>query len=193
MLPSPENSNMAVLAALQSRCDNTCELCSTAPPVSGFAVSPKEEGDAAHEVAVCAACAGRIEKADTTDYWRCLEGAIWNPEPAVQALSYRLLHRCGADWSEQILHSVDWDEAVVDWAMSAFQQADQHLDAFGNKLENGDTVVLTENLNVKGTSFSAPKGTVVKKIRLVHDNTDQIEGKINEQTIVILTKFVRKS
>jgi protein PhnA len=68
-----------------------------------------------------------------------------------------------------------------------------HLDAFGNTLENGDTVVLTQALDVKGTSFSAPKGTVVKKIRLVHDQSDQIEGKINEQTIVILTKFVKKN
>ncbi|MFN8277109.1 MAG: PhnA domain-containing protein [Chitinophagales bacterium] len=184
---------MSVSVSLQSRCDNTCELCSSAPPVSGFAVSPKEDGVVTNEVAVCGTCNEHIEKTDTTDYWRCLEGAVWNPEPAVQALSYRLLHRCGADWAEQIIQSVDWDEAVVDWAMSAFQQVDQHLDAFGNKLENGYTVVLTENLNVKGTSFSAPKGTVVKKIRLVHDNTDQIEGKINEQTIVILTKFVRKS
>jgi protein PhnA len=39
----------------------------------------------------------------------------------------------------------------------------------------------------------APKGTIVKKIKLVHDNTEQIEGKVNEQTIVILTKFVKKA
>ena len=77
--------------------------------------------------------------------------------------------------------------------MSAFEVPDVHTDAFGNVLESGDTVVLTEQLNVKGTSFSASKGTVVKKIKLVHDNHEQIEGKINDQTIVILTKFVKKS
>ena len=60
-------------------------------------------------------------------------------------------------------------------------------------LNNGDTVVLTQQLNVKGASFMAPKGTIVRKIRLVPDNAEQIEGKINDQTIVILTKFVRKS
>jgi protein PhnA len=38
----------------------------------------------------------------------------------------------------------------------------------------------------------APKGTIVRKIHLVADNNEQIEGKVNEQTIVILTKFVRK-
>lgn len=77
--------------------------------------------------------------------------------------------------------------------MSAFELADEHRDAFGNKLENGDTIVLTQALNVKGTSFSAAKGTVVKKIRLVPSDTAQIEGKINDQTIVILTKYVKKN
>ena len=36
------------------------------------------------------------------------------------------------------------------------------------------------------------KGTVVKRIKLVHDNTDHIEGKVNEQVIVILTKYTKK-
>ena len=62
-----------------------------------------------------------------------------------------------------------------------------------NILENGDAVVLTQALNVKGTNFTASKGTVVKKIKLVSDNAEQIEGKINEQTIVILCKFVKKN
>jgi protein PhnA len=35
-------------------------------------------------------------------------------------------------------------------------------------------------------------GTVVKNIRLVADNTEQIEGRIEGQMIVILTKYVRK-
>jgi protein PhnA len=52
--------------------------------------------------------------------------------------------------------------------------------------------VLTQALNAKGASFTAAKGTIVKKIRMVSDNTAQIEGRINDQTIVILTKFVKK-
>ena len=35
-------------------------------------------------------------------------------------------------------------------------------------------------------------GTVVKNIRIVEDNTEQIEGRIEGQQIVILTKYVRK-
>ena len=61
------------------------------------------------------------------------------------------------------------------------------------KPENGDTVTLTQDLNVKGTSFTAKRGAAVRRIRLVEDNPGQIEGKVNDQTIVILTKFVKKS
>jgi protein PhnA len=69
---------------------------------------------------------------------------------------------------------------------------DLHKDANGHQLQNGDTVVLTKSLDVKGSSLNAKMGTVVKNIRLVPDNTEQIEGKIEGQLIVILTKFVRK-
>jgi protein PhnA len=47
-------------------------------------------------------------------------------------------------------------------------------------------------LDVKGSSIKAPLGTVVKNIKLVKDNFEQIEGKIEGQTIVILTKYLRK-
>jgi len=94
--------------------------------------------------------------------------------------------------TSNLISSIDLDEAIIQWALSAFEMPDVHKDAFGNILHAGDSVVLTQLLNVKGTSFSASKGTVVKKIKLVNDNTEQIEGKINDQTIVILTKFVKK-
>ena len=59
-------------------------------------------------------------------------------------------------------------------------------------MQTGDTVTLTKSLDVKGTSLNAKLGTVVKNIRLVEENTEQIEGKIEGQVIVILTKYVRK-
>jgi protein PhnA len=39
--------------------------------------------------------------------------------------------------------------------------------------------------------LNAKVGTIVKNIRLVPENTEQIEGKIEGQVIVILTKYVR--
>ncbi len=185
---------MSISKILSERSQGNCELCSSEPAVHEYLVSPKTEEVAENQVAICNVCLDNIDSDSNPDHWRCLEGSIWNPEPAVQALSYRLLHKNNsAEWANDVLSSVELDEAVVQWAMSAFEVAEVHRDSFGNELANGDTVVLTQNLNVKGTSFTAPKGTVVKKIRLVPDNTEQIEGKINEQMIVILTKYTKKN
>ena len=96
-------------------------------------------------------------------------------------------------WARDIMEMVDLDESVMQCGASVYETAAVHQDAFGNVLENGDNVVLTQALKVKGTNFTAFKGTVVKKIRLVADNTGQIEGKINEQVIVILTQYVKKN
>ncbi len=65
-------------------------------------------------------------------------------------------------------------------------------DSNGNVLQTGDTIVLIKSLDVKGSTLNAKMGTVVKNIRLVPENTEQIEGKIEGQLIVILTKYVRK-
>ena len=185
---------MAISAVLSERNAGLCELCNVNAATEAYLVSPREEEVPANQVALCAECLAKMDEPNQGDYWRCLEGSIWNQEPAVQALSYRLLHMYQQEtWASEVLQSVEIDENIIQWAMSSFEVAQVHKDAFGNTLENGDTVVLTQALNVKGTSFSAAKGTVVKKIRLVADNTEQIEGKINDQTIVILAKYVKKN
>ncbi|MFT3750277.1 MAG: PhnA domain-containing protein [Agriterribacter sp.] len=184
---------MGISGMLDERCRGTCELCNNAQATTEYTVSPRKDDAIANQVALCDTCFKAIDTKDNGAYWSFLEGSIWNPEPSVQALSYRMLQSYKKeDWANDIINSVELDENTVQWAMSAFEMADVHKDAFGNILENGDNVVLTQALDVKGTSFSAPKGTVVKKIRLVQDNTGQIEGKINDQTIVILTKYVKK-
>lgn len=184
---------MTINKKLYDRSGGNCELCNSATAVHEYTVSPAPDNAIENQVAICTNCLQAIEQHNTGNYWQFLEGTIWNPEPAIQALSYRLVYACKEqDWAAGILSSVELDENTVQWALSVYEVAEVHKDAFGNTLTNGDTVVLTQGLDVKGTSFSAPKGTVVKKIRLVPDNTDQIEGKINDQTIVILTKYVKK-
>lgn len=68
-----------------------------------------------------------------------------------------------------------------------------HIDSNGVVLQAGDTVVLIKDLDVKGSSLTAKRGTAVRNIRLVHDNAEHIEGRVEGQQIVILTKFVKKS
>lgn len=183
-----------ITAALKSRNNGICELCNTETADIAYTVSPRNNDVIENEVALCNACLAALDDKNASLHWQCLAGSIWNTEPSVQALSYRILyHFKEEDWARDIMSSVELDESVINWAMTAFEQKAVHLDSNGNELQGGDTVVLTQSLNVKGTNFTAPKGTIVRRIRLVPDNTDQIEGKINEQTIVILTKFVRKS
>lgn len=185
---------MSLSQKLQERSQNVCELCGTETAVHEFTVSPKNDDSIDNQVALCSTCLNAMDDESASFHWRCLEGSIWNPEPSVQALSYRLLHRFKhEDWAENLIGSVDLDDNIKEWALSAFEVAKVHKDAFGNELQNGDNVVLTQALNVKGTNFTASKGTVVKRIRLVPDNPEQIEGKINEQMIVILAKYVKKN
>lgn len=183
-----------ITPALKERCQGMCELCSAEEAVTAYTVSPKDDDAIANQVALCNTCHTALSAGKNNVHWQCLAGSIYNTEPSVQALTYRILHEhSDEEWAKDIMQSVELEEQVVDWALSAFQKKEAHLDAFGNELQSGDNVVLTQVLNVKGTNFMAPKGTVVKRIKLVPDNTEQIEGKINEQTIVILTKYVRKN
>lgn len=185
---------MAISYKLNDRCGGMCELCNAESATHEYTVTPKAGDTIDEQVALCDTCFSDLDAVANKSHWRCLEGSIWSAEAPVQALSLRLLQKINTEsWANDVINSVDLDEDVVNWAMSAFEVADVHKDAFGNTLENGDNVLLTQALDVKGTSFSAPKGTVVKRIRLVPSNVEHIEGKINDQTIVILTKYVKKS
>lgn len=185
---------MALGEKLKVRSNGMCELCTENEAKHEYTVSPKNDDDAANQVALCDACLHAIDDVNSGYNWRFLEGSIWSTEPSIQALSYRILNmHKGETWANDVINSVDLDENIVEWGMSALEKADVHKDAFGNLLENGDNVVLTQALNVKGTNFTASKGTVVKRIKLIADNPEQIEGKINEQSIIILCKFVKKN
>ena len=185
---------MKISEKLKQRAQDLCELCTTEIPTEAYAVSPKNNDLIENEVAVCTTCLAIIEGKEAGNHWQCLAGSIWNTAPSVQALSYRLLYELkNKEWANEILTSVELEEPVVTWALSAFIKSPIHVDSNGTELLNGDTVVLTQGLNVKGANFMAPKGTIVKKIHLVADNPEQIEGKVNEQIIVLLTKYLRKS
>ena len=186
--------SMTITNKLKQRCEGICELCSDENAAFAYAVSPKNNDVIENEVALCGTCLKTIESGKTDIHWQCLAGSIWNVEPSVQALSYRILwENKEQEWANEIINSVELDENIIEWALSSHQKQEVHKDSNGDILANGDTVVLTQQLNVKGASFNAPKGTIVKKIRLVADNIEQIEGKINDQVIVILTKYVRRS
>ena len=65
-------------------------------------------------------------------------------------------------------------------------------DAHGNELHHGDTVIVTKDLKLKGSSSVVKKGTLVKGIRLT-DNDDEIDCKVpGIKNLVLRTEFVKK-
>ncbi len=64
-------------------------------------------------------------------------------------------------------------------------------DANGNILNEGDSVSITQDLKVKNAS-NIKRGTKIKNIRLVEDDPDNIEGKVNGTMMVIKTCYLKK-
>lgn len=192
---------MSLETELATRSGSVCELCGTGGTLTAYEVPPAGAGDAAAHVLVCETCHTQIENPDQVDahHWRCLNDSMWNPEPAVQVMAWRMLQRLrGEGWPMDLLDMLQLDEETLAWAQATGEGQDsdevaRHLDSNGVVLQAGDTVVLTKDLNVKGASFTAKRGTAVRGISLVADDPGQIEGRVNGQQIVILTQFVKKS
>lgn len=123
---------------------------------------------------------------------------MWNEHVPVKVVTWRMLQRMRNEtWAADALDMLYLDDEQLAWARATGDDENDsavqfHVDSNGQRLSDGDTVVLVKTLDVKGTSFSARAVTVVKNIRLVADNVEQVEGKIENQQIVILTKYTRK-
>ena len=191
---------MSIESELNIRSKNQCELCSTTSNLSVYDVPPNAQQRIEDSLLVCSTCLAQLEKKEPLNsaHWNCLLESMWSEVPAVQVVSWRMLNRLrGESWAVDAIDMLYFDEEMMAWAKSTgdhenSSEVELHKDCNGTLLQNGDTVVLTKTLDVKGSSLKASLGTVVKNIRLVHDNTEQIEGKIDGQTIVILTKYLRK-
>jgi len=183
---------------LMARSGGKCELCGKATDVVVYGVPPDNRPD--NQVVVCRSLLAQIEGTEPLDpdAWRFLPDAMWSEVPAVQVLAWRMLNRLkGESWAADALDILYLDDDTLAWAKAGGEPLEAgevivHKDANGNILQNGDSVVLTKTLDVKGSSISAKLGTVVKNIRLVEDNSEQIEGRVEGQLIVILTKYLRK-
>ncbi len=189
---------MSLEKELQTRSQSTCELCSAENELSPFEVVPSD-GTVDQTVLICSTCKYQIKAPDQMDpnHWRCLNDSMWSAVPAVQVMAWRLLNMLSKEgWPADLLDMMYLDEKTLVWAKSGLDSNDEetvkHIDSNGVVLQAGDTVVLIKDLNVKGGGFTAKRGTAVRNISLVHDDPEHIQGKVNGQTIYILTKFVKK-
>jgi protein PhnA len=185
---------------LKQRSGNQCELCKSTDALKIYEVAPQPYGDASDSIFICDTCRVQIDKKAELDakHWSLLSDTMWSEIPGIQVVSWRMLNRLKQEsWASDNLDMMYLDDERLVWAKASGDHENDatvelHKDSNGNQLQNGDTVVLTKSLDVKGSTLNAKMGTVVRNIRLVEDNTEQIEGRIEGQLIVILTKYVRK-
>ncbi|MCE5973760.1 PhnA domain-containing protein [Sinirhodobacter sp. WL0062] len=176
---------MALIDDLMARSGGVCEFCGAAEDLAAEPLAGTEE-----HVLLCATC--RSDEAPEA-HWRCLEGAAWSAEPAVQAAVWCKLGQIEAAWAAEAREGM-----TLEGEAQSLAQAGQalpgveHRDSNGALLANGDTVTLIKDLPVKGAGFTAKRGTAVHGISLVPDNAAHIEGRVEGQRIVILTEFVKK-
>ncbi len=191
---------MKLEEVLANRSDNKCELCGSAELLQVYEVPPKRVKSADNCIMVCNTCLAQIDKKEElkSNHWKPLGEIMWSEVPGVQVVAWRMLNRLrNESWASDNLDMLFLDDETLAWAKATGDHENDgsvplHKDAFGNVLSTGDTVLLTQSLNVKGASVNAKVGTLVKNIHLVDGNVEQIEGRIEGQMIVILTRYVKK-
>ena len=184
-----------LLKELTERSESKCELCTSTTDLSAYTIPPKSSDITENQIALCPICLKQVEDYSKIDanHMRCVNESMWSIVPAVQVVSYRLLGQMpNESWAQDALGMIYMDDETREWADAQADSAIIHKDSNGHVLENGDTVTLIKDLNVKGAGFTAKRGAAVRRIRLDPDNENHIEGKVEGQHIVILTEYVKK-
>ncbi|MFD0993497.1 PhnA domain-containing protein [Tenacibaculum geojense] len=191
---------MSLLTELQERSNNQCELCTSKKDVTIYEVPPISTGGVDGSLLVCETCFSQITNPDTMDanHWRCLNDSMWSEFRAVKVTVWRLLHKLKKEgWPQGLLDMMYLDDEELRFAEATGDHLDEsekiiHKDSNGITLQAGDNVVLIKDLKVKGSSMVAKQGTAVRRISLDPENAKYIEGKVDGQTIVIITDYVKK-
>ncbi|MCO7223578.1 alkylphosphonate utilization protein [Pleionea sp. CnH1-48] len=187
---------MNIKDTLLQRSHGQCELCTAKTELSVYEIPPATDPDSDKCVLLCDSCKTQIEKTAeiNVNHWRCLNDSMWSQTPAVQVMAWRMLNRLSTEsWAQDLLDMLYLEEDVKAWAESEVDDdTTPTLDSNGALLSAGDSVTLIKDLDVKGTGFTAKRGTAVRNISLT-SNPEHIEGRVNGVRIVILTKYVKKS
>ena len=177
---------------LIARSNGVCELCGSDEGLSAFEVAPSD-GSTEQSIYICSNCKKQIESGELDEnHFNCLNDSMWSETPAVAVMSFRLLNALGR---QDLVDMMYMEDDVKAWAEAGLpdENALVYKDANGVTLNAGDTVVITKDLDVKGTTFVAKRGTAVRNISLVHDHNTLIEGRVNGVKIQILTQYLKKS
>ncbi len=179
------------------RAQGMCELCKSEQALSLYEVPDSPVSGYDSTLLLCGVCQSQLTAQIEIDptHWRCLNEAMWSTTPAVQVVAWRILQRLNHEtWAQDLLDMLYLDDTLSQWAHAGGNAADTTptLDSNGAVLSSGDTVHLIKDLNVKGVSFTAKRGTAVRNISL-SDNPEHIEGKVNGTRIVIIAAYTKKA
>ncbi len=179
-----------LLPALRARASDRCELCGADADLAVLPVGPGPL-DVDHAVLACPICRTEADP----HHWRCLRDAMWGGVVPVQVFGWRVLQRLTDEaWAQELLDQVYLDDETLAAARATEVPDDAPtpvVDAYGAPLADGDTVLILKDLDVKGASFTARRGTVVKNIRLGDDPT-HVEGKVGGVAIYLKTMFLKR-
>nr|WP_067298673.1 alkylphosphonate utilization protein [Marinobacterium profundum] len=181
---------------LMERSGAKCELCGSDQNLAACDVSLAPAG-VDNLALLCATCSEQIDNPQDLHHWRCLGDSMWSQVPAVQVLAWRQLKRLSIEpWAQDLLDMLYLDPALESWAQAAMADEDDDseptLDSNGSRLQEGDSVTLIKDLDVKGAGFTAKRGTAVRDIRLT-SNPKHIEGKVNGVQIVLVAAYLKKA
>jgi protein PhnA len=182
---------------LIARSGSVCELSGASDNLTAYLVTPKFGASSDDFIYITENLKNQLEgKSDmVANDWRCLNDSMWSEVDAVKVVAYRTLNALKSEgWPNDLLEMIYLEDEVLAWAKEGMVDEDaiKHVDSNGVVLQMGDTVTLIKELDVKGSTITAKRGTAVRNIRLVHDDPTLIEGKVDGQTIYILTQFVKK-
>ena len=182
---------------LKDRSGSKCEISGSDENLVVYLVEHKTEETPENCILITKNLRDQIENPETMNPndWRGLSDSMWNENLPVQIVSWRMLARLK---NHDLLDMMYLDEDALEWAKATGEADDDegkiiHKDSNGNILTDGDSVVLIKDLDVKGATFTAKRGAAVHNIKLVWDNAEQIEGRVENQHIVILTQYVKKT
>ena len=104
--------------------------------------------------------------------------------------------QCGSNLTYEDAALYICPECAHEWAKAATESAEADRvvrDAFGNVLNDGDSVTVIKDLKVKGSSLVVKMGTKVKNIRLI-DGDHDIDCKIDGiGAMQLKSEFVKKA
>ena len=183
---------------LKDRSGSVCEISGTEHDLVVYTLPPHTAESLEHSVLVAKHLRDQIENQETMNEndWRGLSESMWNEHLPVQILSWRMLARLK---NNDLLDMMYLDEEALEWAKATGEGAEEdenkivHKDSNGVILQDGDSVVLIKDLDVKGATFTAKRGAAVHNIKLVWDDANLIEGRVENQNIYILTQYVKKT